>query len=277
MTVVEDGAMKQAKINRRTAKAALTRAGKCLTHLINGERPQEEVSQSLLIYRQAYENLVSKHDEYTSLIENDEEFAEQEFWLEECQENFMSLESKSKVYMESKNETEQSNNKVKACTNDASVAEACTSNANVLMPKDGETSMQNSDGISTIPNMHEIGSAIDTINTLPAAQASNSVNEISPVSHANEQSMNQTCGFKTEKPKMPKFSGDVREYAIFRADFKHTIENRYSKRDAMTILRTCLVGRPLELIKGIGSYYDVASRGSILIRYMVTHDMFRTR
>ena len=258
VTVVEDGAMKQAKINRRTAKAALTRAGKSLTHLINGERPQEEVSQSLLIYRQAYENLVSKHDEYTSLIENDEEFAEQESWLEECQENFMSLESKSKVYMESKNEIEQSNNKLKACTNDASVVEACTSNANVLMPMDVETGMQNSDGISTIPNMHEIGSAIDTINTLPAAQASNPVNEISPVSHANEQSMNQTCGFKMEKPKMPKFSGDVREYAIFRADFKHTIANRYSKRDVMTILRTCLVGRPLELIKGIGSDYDAA-------------------
>ena len=58
--------------------------------------------------------------------------------------------------------------------------EACTSNANVVMPMDGENSMQNSDGISTIPNMHEIGSAIDTVNTLPAAQASNPVNEISP-------------------------------------------------------------------------------------------------
>ena len=255
--VVENGAMKQAKINRRTAKAALTRAGKSLTHLINGERPQEEVSQSLLVYRQAYENLVSKHDEYTSLIENDEEFAEQESWLEECQGNFLTLETESKTYIESKNEIEQSN-KVEACINDASVVEACTSNANVVMPMDGENSMQNSDGISTIPNMHEIGSAIDTINTLPAAQASNPVNEISPVSHANEQSMNQTCGFKMEKPKMPKFSGDVREYAIFRADFKHTIETRYSKRDAMTILRTCLVGRPLELIKGIGSDYDAA-------------------
>ena len=118
--VTEDGGLKQAKINRRTAKAALTRAGKALTHLINGKRPQEEVSQSLLVYRQAYENLVLKHDEFTSLIENDEEFAEQESWLEECQENFMSLESKSKVYMESKNEIEQSNNSVEACTSNAS-------------------------------------------------------------------------------------------------------------------------------------------------------------
>ncbi len=57
---------------------------------------------------------------------------------------------------------------------------------------------------------------------------------------------------------MPKFSGDVREYAIFRADFKYAVEARYSKRDAVTFLRTCLEGKPLELIKGIGSDYDAA-------------------
>ena len=34
------------------------------------------------------------------------------------------------------------------------------------------------------------------------------------------------------KPKLPKFAGDVREYAIFKADFKHAIESRYSKRAA---------------------------------------------
>ena len=33
-----------------------------------------------------------------------------------------------------------------------------------------------------------------------------------------------TCGFKMEKPKMPKFAGDVQEYPIFRGDFKHVIE-----------------------------------------------------
>ena len=55
---------------------------------------------------------------------------------------------------------------------------------------------------------------------------------------------------------MPRFSGDVREYSIFRDDFKHAIESRYSKRDAMTYLRACLQGKPLELIKGIGTDYD---------------------
>ena len=57
---------------------------------------------------------------------------------------------------------------------------------------------------------------------------------------------------------MPSFSGDVRDYAIFRSDFKHAIEARYTKRDAITLLRTRLKDKPLELIKGIGSDYDAA-------------------
>ena len=68
----------------------------------------------------------------------------------------------------------------------------------------------------------------------------------------------QFCGFKVEKPEMPSFSGYVREYAIFRSDFKHAVEARYTKRDAITLLRTFLKDKSLELIKGIGSDYDAA-------------------
>ena len=69
---------------------------------------------------------------------------------------------------------------------------------------------------------------------------------------------NATCTFKHEKPKLPLFAGDVWEYAIFRSGFKHAIEAQYSERDAITLLRTCLKDKPLELIKGIGSDYDAA-------------------
>lgn len=60
-----------------------------------------------------------------------------------------------------------------------------------------------------------------------------------------------------EKPKLPKFSGDVLEYAIFRADFKHAM-NQDIRRDSITLLRTFLKDKPLELIKGIGSGYNAA-------------------
>ena len=74
----------------------------------------------------------------------------------------------------------------------------------------------------------------------------------------HENSGNNSCGFKMEKPKMPRFAGDVRDYTIFRSDFKHAVDTRYTKRDAISLLRTSLQGRPLELIKGIGTDYDAA-------------------
>ena len=61
-----------------------------------------------------------------------------------------------------------------------------------------------------------------------------------------------------EKPKLSKFKGDARDYVVFRADFKHVVESRYSERDAKTILRVSLEGKPLELIKGIGCDYKAA-------------------
>ena len=64
---VLDARLRSEKKNQRTLKAALTRAGKAINHLIQAERPQEEVSQSLLLYKQTYKTLVLKHEEYTSM------------------------------------------------------------------------------------------------------------------------------------------------------------------------------------------------------------------
>ena len=66
------------------------------------------------------------------------------------------------------------------------------------------------------------------------------------------------CSFQMEKPKLPKFTGDVRDYGVFKSDFMHLVDTRYTKRDALTIMRSCLHGRPLEVIRGIGMDYDEA-------------------
>ena len=50
----------------------------------------------------------------------------------------------------------------------------------------------------------------------------------------------------------------IREYAMFKSDLKYTVHSKYSKRDAITILRTCLVGKPLNLIQGLGNDLEVA-------------------
>ena len=61
-----------------------------------------------------------------------------------------------------------------------------------------------------------------------------------------------------EKPSLPKFSGVIREYATFKSGFKHNLEARYGKRESLTILRSTLHGKPLDMIKGIGLDYDAA-------------------
>nr|XP_054761134.1 uncharacterized protein LOC129267449 [Lytechinus pictus] len=65
-----------------------------------------------------------------------------------------------------------------------------------------------------------------------------------------------SCKVQIERPKLPQFSGDVRDYTTFKSDFKHLIEFRYEKRDAITILRTSITGKPLDLIRGLGNDYE---------------------
>lgn len=81
---------------------------------------------------------------------------------------------------------------------------------------------------------------------------------------------------------MPSFSGDVREYVIFKSDFEHIIGSKYSKRDAITPLRTAPTGKPLEMIKGIASdytatwdYLDSVYGGPRFVSDTITPDITR--
>ena len=93
-------AEKTAKINRRTANAGLTRCGKALEHLISHERPTNEVRDALSKFNNAFDSLVLKRKEFTSLIENDDEFAKEESWLDDCQNFFLKVDVAAKSYME---------------------------------------------------------------------------------------------------------------------------------------------------------------------------------
>eukprot|EP00057_Strongylocentrotus_purpuratus_P016422 XP_011670896.1 PREDICTED: uncharacterized protein LOC105441474 [Strongylocentrotus purpuratus] len=68
----------------------------------------------------------------------------------------------------------------------------------------------------------------------------------------------QAPRFNMERPKLPTFQGDIREYNVFKADFQHVIHPHYDERDALMILRSCLKGKPLQHIRGIGRDYEAA-------------------
>ncbi|XP_068711858.1 uncharacterized protein [Montipora foliosa] len=238
--------LKETKINRRNAKAALTRAVKSLRHLIESKRPGKEVRDVLSKVQEAYEKLIEKHEEFTKLIEDEKEFEEQEAWLEESQYMFLRLETDTKLYLESTEALPKEPRVEGSYRNDIENNYEDTISRELIQSR-----ITRSDNVASI--------------SLTTAEFNNVANNVSIVNEPDKENSesvevikNETCSFKMEKPKMPKFSGDVREYAIFRSDFKHAIEARYTKRDAITFLRTCLQEKPLDLIKGIGSDYDAA-------------------
>ena len=189
---------KRAKLERRTAKAALTRAGNWLNNLIESERLASEVNNALDQVKECFKNLVVKHESYTQLIENDEDFEVEEQWLGECQNYFMGLEGNAHNYkrhleaiLEGKGKEPLVNNKQ---TEEIIVSEQSPNQANLTI----NTESTGSDATAQIDEPSTSASGEDS-NLLR-----NSNSFIPP-------SQPQNCGFKLEKPKMPKFSGDVRE------------------------------------------------------------------
>ena len=255
-------ALKEAKKIRRNAKAALTRSGNWLNNIVEVKRPASEVRDALDNVEKAYNDLVIKHEDYTKCIDDDTEFDEAEGWMEDCQGSFMNYVMRGKEYLESlvsqenktlENGTDKCTEKEKTASNQPNI----TGIPNMQIGLDGVSgdSLDDNEQIPNITDGQENNPATpnngDNESVNGNVQVPNSgLNDPSPPSKA--------CGFKMEKPKLSKFFGDVREYAIFKSDFKHAIEARYTKRDSITFLRTCLHGKPLDLIKGIGTDYDAA-------------------
>ena len=248
--------LKEAKKIRRNAKAALTRCGNWLNNVIEVKRPESEVRDALDKVEKAYNELVVKHEDYTKLIDDDTQFEEAENWMEGCQDSFMTYVMRAKMYFESLVSQEN-----QTLENNATTEKTASKEPNPV----GISSMQSGMDVVSGPTPHDdeqnaIVDAGQENSTLPLNNEDNSVNENVQVPNLVSDPSNSSyaCGFKMEKPKLPKFAGDVREYAIFKEDFKHAIEARYTKRDSITFLRTCLHGTPIDLIKGIGTDYDAA-------------------
>jgi hypothetical protein len=206
------------------------------------------VRNSLLKLNKAFDSLVLKHEEFTTLITDDDEFEKEEKWLAECQAYFLGIDLRVKTYMDS---VDAENSRTELHQPPGMIGMQ-----NQSAPEEVDSLAQNM-GVAT-PEAITTGTGGIAQNDVSNAQIGTT--NILETTNASTKAINseQSCGFQLEKPKLPKFSGDVREYVIFRADFKHTIESRYSKRDAITLLRTCLKDKPLELIQGIGSDYDAA-------------------
>ena len=227
-----EDALKAAKTDRRTPKSAFTRCGKGLNKL-----------------QLVFDNLVAKHESYSRLIEDDEEYEHEEIWIESCHEEFMTMELSAKMYMDNLLSKGENPSKLHDISDiqSTSVTELGSEGMSNITAKDSTPETSSNGNGNPVSEISEVPGGSVSGNELAGVNPNKSDDKVISPDAANHPDI--TCGFKMEKPKMPKFAGDVREYAIFRSDFKHTIESKFSKRDK---------DKPMALIKGIGSDYDAA-------------------
>ena len=95
----KENAMKQAKIKRRNCKGALTRQGNVVCQKLSANRPAEEITKELKKYELTFEDLLSKHEEFLLLLEDDEQFAHEEAWMEACQEIYLKLSADTNDFL----------------------------------------------------------------------------------------------------------------------------------------------------------------------------------
>ena len=255
--------LKKAKMKRRNGKAVLTRLGKVIIVQMHWNRSNEEIKKALENYEWAFSDLETKHEEVTLLVEDNEKFAEEEQWIEQCQETFLRLKIEAQDYMKRQTISEKKQDNIQTVTvtksdenlpTEFQSTEVPVSDENEVMPPNEE-----SEDISEIPPPVLVQETQDhNVQTSTSANGNNSLDSTVNTGVTTIQANNGQSLFRIEKPKMPKFAGDVREFGTFRADFKHLVEARYSKRDAITILRASLQGKPLDMIKRIGQDYDAA-------------------
>ena len=233
-----------------------------MVHGVEHNRPAVEVREAIDKLKGAYEILIEKHEDYTKLIEDDAVYENEEEWMTECQERFLRLEVDAKMFIESKARSSASYVDLSEGQDDASKTpldhNKGISNMQSVTPQASEESQCISSNHQALPEdsaQQSISTANDQHNQAINEVINSSLNYSGP---STSTTYAGTCTFKLERPKLLVFAGNVRDYAIFRSDFKHAIEAKYSKRDAITLLRTCLRDKPFELIKGLGSDYDAA-------------------
>ena len=161
-------------------------------YLIQSKRPGKEVSDVLFKVQKAYETLIDKHEEFTKLIEDDKEFEEQGAWLEESQYMFMSLETDTKLYLESTKEVQKEFKDKESEPSDNEVSYENTSSSEI-----SKSSISSSDNADNVANINKVTEESNVVNN---ALLVNEVDKM--VSESVDVTKKEACSFNMEKPKI---------------------------------------------------------------------------
>ena len=225
--------MDERKIKRRTSKTRFNRQKRVLEQHMAQEDSIEELTAEFQKLEVTLSELQDRHDEYCETIADTDEYEQEEEYIQTCLDDFMEIKLKL--------------NQVRKSQKDESAKDVPVKDVAVLHDDDASQGSLESD------IQPESSGTEQQANPSPSSPKPSSSEEVQPT----KSSAPAPCKLRPrlEKPKLPTFSGDVRDYYTFKDDFKHMIDPNYEARDAVSILRNSLNGKPLELLKGIGTDY----------------------
>lgn len=238
--------MEEKKLKRRTSKTRFTRQKRALESLLE-EGSLEELTSEFDKLELALGELQERHDEYCETIVDSAAYDKEEEYIQGCIDEYAAVKTRFK-----------------------SVIKGLSQPQMPVLPLLPEQSNQNPPA------------STDRASPLPLTPTSEQRKELKET--CNEQHVSSKLRPRVEKPKLPVFAGDVRDYHTFKDDFQHMVDPMYDARDAVSILRGSLSGKPLELLKGIGTdyhacweYLDMYYGDPRVVSDAVTQDLIKFR
>ena len=162
-------------------------------------RNVSDIEEVLLKFKSQFDIVTQKHEELITLICDDEQYETEEQWMTHCLEEFLKQEFQAQDYLKKRKDSEQVTTDHKNDHSTEQNSNAVESNLAHAEPDPGQNHVHGG-------NPHELPAANQNESIL--INVNENANSISASNAISE------CSFKIEKHKLPKFGGNIREYAV---------------------------------------------------------------
>ena len=272
---------------RGTARGLFTRSRKKLISVIDNDSDIEVVENRMADLKRTYLNVQERHIEYVSSVEREEDdptLQDDEALMGLVDDEFDDAEAKKIHYtrkraneMKIKEENpgvEHSDNIKKQCLSMRKIEEASFNSIHASLIIKIQSQMK-----AEVPNVEVIKEELSdlkrqldvckqmhhkyvtTLTEVPDEEikwASNLQQKVLDLNTkfstlSTEKESKKRSGVRMERIKMATFSGNIRDYPRFKADFKRQVSPNFNndKHAAAYTLKSCLSGIPLNIIRNV--------------------------
>ena len=174
-----------------------------LVSMIENNRPLEEATEALQLAEIDYKTAVANEE----LVEkiDDEEYAKEEKWIEEIREKTLTWKFRAKDYVLKLKEAQVTQNKHEENQGSAKSNQIQIAQRNTVTTEDQTNAPSSDDNSQDVELIEENQNSVqEHLRATPKPKVEN-LEVISENSKVDKQT--NSCAFKVEKPKLPKFEG----------------------------------------------------------------------